>query len=84
LPSIQPRRITIEQQINRLRYRLRQQRPFHFQDLLSAKRSREEVAVTLLALLELIKRHEATAYQPVMFGPIEIQAAESFLVHDLI
>jgi segregation and condensation protein A len=70
---IQPRRITIEQQINRLRYRLRQQRPFHFQDLLSAKRSREEVAVTLLALLELIKRHEAIAHQPVMFGPIEIQ-----------
>lgn len=73
---VQPRRLTIEQQINRLRHRLRQKRPFHFHDLLSTKRSRTEIAVTLLALLELIKRYEATAYQPVMFGPIEIRGVE--------
>jgi segregation and condensation protein A len=75
---VQPRRLTIEQQINRLRYRLQQKRPFHFHDLLSTKRSRTEIAVTLLALLELIKRYEATAYQPVMFGPIEIRGVEEW------
>jgi chromatin segregation and condensation protein Rec8/ScpA/Scc1 (kleisin family) len=34
------------------------------------------VAVTLLALLELIKRREAQASQSNLFGPIEIAAAE--------
>jgi segregation and condensation protein A len=71
---VQPSRITIEQQIGRLRYRLKQQRPFLFYDLLSPRRDRTELAVTLLALLELIKRQEASAHQPTMFGPIEIRA----------
>lgn len=70
---VKPRRITIEQQIGRLRYRLKQQRPFLFHDLLSAQRDRTELSVTLLAMLELIKRQEAIAHQPVMFGPIEIR-----------
>ena len=73
---VQPRRITIEQQISRLRYRLKQKRPFFFQELLSAQRDRTELSVTLLAMLELIKRQEAVAKQSVMFGPIEIQATE--------
>jgi segregation and condensation protein A len=70
---VQPSRITIEQQIGRLRYRLKQQRPFLFHDLLSSTRDRTELAVTLLAFLELIKRQEAIAHQPTMFGPIEIR-----------
>jgi segregation and condensation protein A len=70
---VQPSRITIEQQIGRLRYRLKQQRPFLFHDLLSPARDRTELAVTLLALLELIKRQEASAHQTTMFGPIEIR-----------
>lgn len=72
---VKPRRITIDQQIGRLRYRLKQQRPFLFQELLSPKRDRVELSVTLLALLELIKRYEVVAVQPVMFGPIEIRNA---------
>jgi chromatin segregation and condensation protein Rec8/ScpA/Scc1 (kleisin family) len=32
------------------------------------------VAITLLAVLELIKRQEITAQQSVLFGPIELQA----------
>jgi segregation and condensation protein A len=71
---VKPRRITIEQQINRLRYRLKLQRPFLFYDLLSPTRDRTELAVTLLALLELIKQQEAIAHQTTMFGPIEIRA----------
>ena len=73
---VKPRRITIEQQIGRLRYRLKQQRPFLFHDLLSAQRDRTELSVTLLAMLELIKRQEAIAHQPTMFGPIEIRPVE--------
>jgi chromatin segregation and condensation protein Rec8/ScpA/Scc1 (kleisin family) len=36
-----------------------------------------EVSVTLLAVLELIKRHEVNANQKEVFGPIEIIAATS-------
>ncbi|MBE2222777.1 MAG: segregation/condensation protein A [Anaerolineae bacterium] len=70
---IQPRRLTIEGQIKRLRYRLQQRQKFLFTDLLSGENSRVEISVTLLAVLELIKRHEATATQTQLFGPIEIQ-----------
>ncbi len=69
----QPRRLTIEGQIKRLRHRLKQNQAFLFNDLLSNDISRVEISVTLLAVLELIKRHEATAFQKQMFGPIEIQ-----------
>ncbi|MCA9873008.1 MAG: segregation/condensation protein A [Anaerolineales bacterium] len=72
----QPRQLTIEGQIKRLRARLKHGESFMFQDLLSSERSRVEISVTLLAVLELIKRHEATAVQTAMFGPIEIRAYE--------
>jgi segregation and condensation protein A len=70
---VQPRRLTIEGQIKRLRYRLQKRQPFLFTDLLSGEDSRVEISVTLLAILELIKRHEAVAWQPRLFGPIEIR-----------
>lgn len=69
---IQPRRLTIEGQIKRLRYRLKQQQTFLFNELLSGENSRVEISVTLLAVLELIKRHEASATQTQMFGSIKI------------
>jgi chromatin segregation and condensation protein Rec8/ScpA/Scc1 (kleisin family) len=34
-----------------------------------------EIAVTLLAVLELIKRREVTAVQESLFGPIDIREA---------
>lgn len=67
-----PRTLTIEGQIKRLRYRLSQHHSFLFNDLLSKESSRTEISVTLLAVLELIKRHEAAASQTELFGPIEI------------
>ena len=72
---VEPQRITIDRQIKRLRFRLRGRVPFTFDDLLSRKTNRVEVAVTLLAVLELINRKEAIAFQPELFGPIQIQAA---------
>lgn len=72
---VQPRQVTIEGQIMRLRGRLEKKRPFLFNDLLSTGVDRVEITVTLLALLELIKRQEATAVQPTLFGPIEIHPA---------
>ncbi|MCB8966546.1 MAG: segregation/condensation protein A [Ardenticatenaceae bacterium] len=69
---VQPRQITIEGQIKKLRRYLHEQRPFFFHDLLSTSATRVEIAVTLLATLELIKRQEAEVFQPTLFGPIEI------------
>lgn len=70
---IQPRRITIEGQINRLRRRIKRHQTLMFHDMLSRQVSRVEISVTLLAVLELIKRHEVTAVQPEPFGPIELR-----------
>lgn len=73
---IQPRRLTIEDQLSRLRGRLRARHPFLFNEMLSARSNQTEVAITLLALLELIKRREARADQAYLFGPIHIEAEE--------
>ena len=70
---VKPRRLTIEQQIGRLRQRLKERQTFQFSDVLSAKRDRVEVALTLLAVLELIKRQEVSAHQQELFGPIELR-----------
>ncbi len=67
-----PRQITIEDQMGKLRLRLNRGRPFTFAEMLADPRDRTEVAVTLLALLELIKRREAQANQTRLFGPIEV------------
>lgn len=70
---VQPRRITIEGQINQLRFRARQGQAFQFRELLSEESNRVEIAVTLLAVLELIKRQEIEVNQPALFGPIAIR-----------
>lgn len=70
-----PRQLTIEDQLGKLRNRLSHGRPFYFADFLIDLRDRTEVAVSLLALLELIKRREARAHQSQLFGPIEVTTA---------
>lgn len=71
---VQPRRITIEGQINKLRRWTREgSTSFEFRQLFSAASSRIEVSITLLAVLELIKRHEIVVFQEELFGPIFIQ-----------
>jgi segregation and condensation protein A len=76
---VQPRRITIEGQITKLRYRVKNGRSLSFRDLLSAQTNRVEVSISLLAVLELIKRREVTAVQPELFGPIELRAFDPAL-----
>jgi segregation and condensation protein A len=65
-----PRTITIADQIRHLRYRTRDGARVSFETLLSDKATRLEISVTLLAVLELIKRREVYAVQDEMFGPI--------------
>ncbi len=72
---VRPRQMTIDGQIKKLRYRVRHSSKVRFNELLSPHSSRLEIAVTLLAVLELIKRREITAVQDSIFGPIEIKGA---------
>jgi len=71
---VEKRIVTIEDQIRRLRHEIDFFGSVQFDDLLSEQISRLEVSVTLLAVLELIKRHEVDVYQPELFGPINIIA----------
>ncbi len=75
---VRPRRITIQDQIERLRFQVNSAANVRFKDLLSAKSTRLEIAVTLLAVLELIKRREVLVLQESMFGPIEIRQFPQF------
>lgn len=71
---VQPRQITVEGQVTRLQNELKRKATVSFDELLSQEADRLEIAVTLLAILEMIKRHEVIALQPYLFGPIDIQA----------
>jgi len=71
---VQSHRLTIDGQISHLRTILRRDGHSSFRDLLSPGADHVEIAVTLLATLELIKRREVTAHQSYLFGPIEIRA----------
>lgn len=75
--AVKERRVTIEQQIGRLRREVHNNGHVYFNELLSQRASWLEITVTLLAVLELIKRREVTALQPVLFGPIKILPATS-------
>jgi len=70
-------RLTVKDQILKLRRflgRLFGQRGSL--DQLLERRDREELAVTFIALMELIKEQEASARQGLRFGPIEIEAGK--------
>ena len=68
----QKQEITIEDQMSRLRRTASRKKTFGFDKLLSNKVSRAELSVTLLAVLECVKRREVTTEQPYLFGPIDI------------
>lgn len=72
--AVSHRTVTIEDQIKLLRRRVIATGRVAFNELLSKRTTWSEVSVTLLAVLELIKRHEVNAVQPELFGPIEIIA----------
>jgi segregation and condensation protein A len=71
--AVKKRTMTIEGQMNKLRSWVKAQQQVYFHELLTSNTSRVEISITLLAVLELIKRYEVDAFQPELFGPIEIR-----------
>jgi segregation and condensation protein A len=67
-----PRRLTVREAAERVRVRLERQAWITFDDLLSLAITRQEVIVTLWAVLELLKRGAIQVEQPALFGPISI------------
>jgi segregation and condensation protein A len=68
--------VTIGQQMAYIRQELGAQRLVNLQEVLARSHSRIEVIVTLLAVLELIKRHVIQVEQAELFGDIIIRKNE--------
>ena len=82
--AIQRPRISIVQQIRLLRDRLRRRSQIILQQVLGPRPTRLEAAVTLQAVLELIKQRAVEAEQPEMFGAIFVRPLippEAFPLH---
>ncbi|MCG2784637.1 MAG: segregation/condensation protein A [Anaerolineae bacterium] len=66
-------RVTIREKIAFIAERLSKGEQASFKELIGSAKTRLEVVVTFLAMLELIKRYRVSARQDILFGDIEIQ-----------
>jgi segregation and condensation protein A len=71
-------RVTIREKIALIGVTLRSKTHVTFQKLLGEGRTRLDIVVTFLAMLELVKRHLVTARQEGLFGEIELEAANDW------
>jgi len=74
--TVAPVTVTIADQMALIRHRTARQRAISFRELIEAATSRIEIIVTLLALLEMVKRLEVTMRQGEPFGDIQILRLE--------
>lgn len=72
-PESIPRTITLAERAALIRAALAEAGPVVLQDLLADVRDRVVVAVTFLAMLELVKRREVTVEQDAPWGPIIVR-----------
>ena len=70
-------RITIRKKINMITKRLKVLKNASFQSMLGRTRTRVEIVVTFLAMLELVKRHWVRAQQEQIFGEIKLELADN-------
>jgi len=70
--------VTIREKIRLIARSLRSMSRLSFRKLLGERHSRLDIAVTFLAMLELIKRQFITAHQEQLFGEIELEAANAW------
>jgi segregation and condensation protein A len=75
---VTPSPVTIRQKISHITRMLRERGQATFRAMLSGTKTRLELVVTFLAVLELIKRHMILARQEKLFGEIELEPAESW------
>ncbi|HSF81407.1 MAG TPA: segregation/condensation protein A [Anaerolineales bacterium] len=81
---VTPSPITIRQKIRFITETLKKKGRASFRALLATKRTRLDVVVTFLAVLELVKQHFVQAYQARLFDEIELETTnEMFDAEDL-
>jgi chromatin segregation and condensation protein Rec8/ScpA/Scc1 (kleisin family) len=73
-PEVVPRTITLSERATIIRDALRDAPSIVLQDLLTGVRDRVVIAITFLAMLELMKRREIVVEQAVPWGPIVARA----------
>ena len=73
-PEVVPRTITLAERAAIIRDALRDAPSVVLQDLLTGVRDRVVIAITFLAMLELVKRREIVVEQAVPWGPIVARA----------
>lgn len=71
-------RVTIREKIELITKIMKDVQRASFSSLIKDSRSRLEIVVTFLAMLELIKRYRVQAYQEGLFGDIEIDRMEEW------
>jgi segregation and condensation protein A len=71
-------KVTIREKISLISRYLNHKTRVTFQKLLGEDRSRLDIVVTFLALLELVKRHLVIARQEGLFGEIELEAVNEW------
>lgn len=76
--AIAPPKVTIRQKVKLVTDQLRQFGRSSFRKIIGRRSTREEIGVTFLALLELIKLHFVEVSQEGLFADIEIQASEKW------
>ncbi|HET6381418.1 MAG TPA: segregation/condensation protein A [candidate division Zixibacteria bacterium] len=75
-PEVVPREVTIGMQITALRRAMGRAGRVILQSVLARCASRTEVTVTVLAVLELVRRRQARVEQHELFGPILVEAID--------
>jgi segregation and condensation protein A len=75
---VQAPKVTIREKIGAIIKSLRAGKPTSFRILLGSHRTRLDVVVTFLALLELIKRHFVKAEQSSLFGDITLETSNGW------
>jgi segregation and condensation protein A len=78
-PEVMPRTITLTERAALIREALRAAPAIVLQDLLRGVHDRVVVAVTFLALLELVKRREIVVEQEEPWGPIVARATDDLM-----
>lgn len=76
--AISPPKVTIRQKIRHVTEHLRKFGRSTFRSILGRQNSREEIGITFLAMLELVKLHFVDAYQEKLFSDIEIEPAQDW------
>ena len=71
-------KVTIRQKIRSIVLRIREFGRTRFSDILDGARTKIDIVVSFLAMLELIKRERVAATQAELFGEIEIVPAEAW------